>query len=166
MSARGAARSFGSADALLAVQETIDRLGADGKPQQDRLRLRLVPRRTVRSMVKRGKVYTRRDHDLIAWLERGGTGIMTLRGIRACSSSGRQGWTSKPSRPQPLLWDSSNFGEVRTSVGGVARNIAENLARLEVRHILLTAVGKDALRQACHPLFAEIAVSTAVTCAP
>jgi pseudouridine kinase len=37
----------------------------------------------------------------------------------------------------------SNPGHVRNSVGGVARNIAENLARLEVDTVLLTAVGND-----------------------
>lgn len=34
-------------------------------------------------------------------------------------------------------------GRIRTSVGGVARNIAENLARLDVETILLTAIGDD-----------------------
>ena len=43
-----------------------------------------------------------------------------------------------------LEWETTNQGRVRNSVGGVARNIAENLARLEVETILLTAVGKDA----------------------
>jgi pseudouridine kinase len=37
----------------------------------------------------------------------------------------------------------SNLGLVRHSIGGVARNIAENLARLEVETVLLTAVGDD-----------------------
>jgi pseudouridine kinase len=37
----------------------------------------------------------------------------------------------------------SNPGQVRNSVGGVARNIAENLARLEIDTVLLTAVGND-----------------------
>lgn len=36
-----------------------------------------------------------------------------------------------------------HFGIVRNTVGGVGRNIAENLARLEVDTVLLTAVGKD-----------------------
>jgi pseudouridine kinase len=44
---------------------------------------------------------------------------------------------------QELEWETSNLGRVRNSVGGVARNIAENLARLEVETILLTAVGGD-----------------------
>lgn len=42
-----------------------------------------------------------------------------------------------------LNWGMPNLGRVRNSVGGVARNIAENLARLEVPTVLLTAVGKD-----------------------
>jgi pseudouridine kinase len=37
----------------------------------------------------------------------------------------------------------SNAGVVRNSVGGVARNVAENLARLEVPTVLLSAVGED-----------------------
>jgi pseudouridine kinase len=37
----------------------------------------------------------------------------------------------------------SNPGKVHTSPGGVARNIAENLARLHVRCHLITAVGND-----------------------
>lgn len=38
----------------------------------------------------------------------------------------------------------TNLGRVRNSIGGAARNIAENLARLEVPTILLSAVGVDA----------------------
>ena len=57
---------------------------------------------------------------------------------------GSAGIDVKAVAPQPLLWDTSNFGDVRQSVGGVARNIAENLARLEVETLLLTAVGRDA----------------------
>lgn len=44
---------------------------------------------------------------------------------------------------QALEWGTPNLGRVRNSVGGVARNIAENLARLEVPTVLLTAIGKD-----------------------
>lgn len=42
-----------------------------------------------------------------------------------------------------LRYDTSNFGAVRNAVGGVARNIAENLGKLEIDTYLLTAVGKD-----------------------
>ena len=44
----------------------------------------------------------------------------------------------------PFVPGTSNIGEVRLSVGGVGRNIAENLARLGVPLVLLTAVGADA----------------------
>ncbi len=37
----------------------------------------------------------------------------------------------------------SNIGTVHTSPGGVGRNIAENLARLQVRTRLITVVGRD-----------------------
>jgi protein-L-isoaspartate(D-aspartate) O-methyltransferase len=72
MGAKGTARSFGSADALLAVQDAIAAWERDGKPRQDRLRLRLAPKGYSLAGM-RGRVYPRRDHDLVAWLERGGT---------------------------------------------------------------------------------------------
>lgn len=43
----------------------------------------------------------------------------------------------------PLQLGLPNQGQVRNSVGGVARNIAENLARLEMDVMLLTAIGDD-----------------------
>lgn len=42
-----------------------------------------------------------------------------------------------------LTWFAPNLGRARNSVGGVARNIAENLSRLEISVVLLTAVGDD-----------------------
>lgn len=44
----------------------------------------------------------------------------------------------------PLENATSNPGLVRNSFGGVARNVAENLARLEVPTLLLSVVGNDA----------------------
>ena len=44
---------------------------------------------------------------------------------------------------EAIHWNATTSGRVRNSVGGVARNIAENLARLEVETVLLTAVGGD-----------------------
>ena len=44
---------------------------------------------------------------------------------------------------RPIL-GTSNPGSSRSSVGGVARNIAENLARMDVSVALITAVGRDA----------------------
>lgn len=43
-----------------------------------------------------------------------------------------------------LQWDHATLGEIRSSVSGTARNIAENLARLEIRTVLITAIGRDA----------------------
>ena len=43
----------------------------------------------------------------------------------------------------PLQRDTSNPSSIRFSLGGVARNIAENLARLGVHATLLSAVGTD-----------------------
>jgi len=49
----------------------------------------------------------------------------------------------KPSHtPEP---GTSTPGVLRSSMGGTARNVAENLARLEVDTVLLTAVGDDAV---------------------
>src|SRR5690349_4115466 len=42
-----------------------------------------------------------------------------------------------------LVPGSSTPGSIQISQGGVARNIAENLARLEVDTVLLTSVGDD-----------------------
>jgi pseudouridine kinase len=43
----------------------------------------------------------------------------------------------------PIVPGSSNPGAVRRSVGGVARNVAENLARMGMNVSLMTAVGND-----------------------
>jgi pseudouridine kinase len=43
----------------------------------------------------------------------------------------------------PLIPATSNPGEIRVSAGGVGRNIAENLGRLGVPTLLLSAVGDD-----------------------
>lgn len=56
---------------------------------------------------------------------------------------GSAGMDIKGQAAGDLLWEQPNIGHVRQSVGGVARNIAENLARLEVETVLLSAVGKD-----------------------
>lgn len=58
---------------------------------------------------------------------------------------GSAGIDVKARTPEALHWDVSNQGQVRHSVGGVGRNISENLARLGVRSMLLTAVGADVI---------------------
>jgi pseudouridine kinase len=49
-------------------------------------------------------------------------------------------------RPKtPLVTGTSNPGHIRVSPGGVGRNVAENLARLGVPTVLLSAVGNDSV---------------------
>jgi pseudouridine kinase len=56
---------------------------------------------------------------------------------------GAAGIDSKGRAKAPLTLGSSTPGEVRVSVGGVARNIADNLTRLGEESILLSAIGND-----------------------
>jgi len=49
---------------------------------------------------------------------------------------------------QTLIEADSNPGRVYTTPGGVGRNIAENLARLNVKTAMLTALGKDTFADA------------------
>jgi pseudouridine kinase len=54
---------------------------------------------------------------------------------------GAAGIDSKGKAKSPLILGSSTPGFIRVSVGGVARNVAENLARLGTEVILLSAIG-------------------------
>jgi pseudouridine kinase len=54
---------------------------------------------------------------------------------------GAAGIDSKGIAEGPLTLGTSTPGRVRVSVGGVARNVADNLARLGVETVLLSAVG-------------------------
>ena len=54
----------------------------------------------------------------------------------------------------------SNPGLVRRSVGGVARNVAENLARLGINVSLMTALGDDAIGQTVLRQAREIGIDT------
>ena len=49
---------------------------------------------------------------------------------------------------------------VRQSVGGVARNVAENLARLGVNVALMTAIGDDAIGQTVLREAREVGIDT------
>ena len=49
--------------------------------------------------------------------------------------------------PGPLVLRDSNVGRVRTAMGGVGRNIAENLVRLGIPTTLVSIVGQDAYGQ-------------------
>ncbi len=56
---------------------------------------------------------------------------------------GAAGIDSKGRASAPLTLGSSTPGIVRVSVGGVARNVADNLTRLGVEVVLLSAIGHD-----------------------
>lgn len=56
---------------------------------------------------------------------------------------GAAGIDSKGRANAPLTLGSSTPGLVRVSVGGTARNVADNLVRLGVEAVLLSAVGND-----------------------
>lgn len=67
---RGMARSFGSSDAIIAVETALQAWERDGKPQADKLHLRLVPRASSASVTtERRKTYRRRDHTLVVWMQ-------------------------------------------------------------------------------------------------
>ena len=53
----------------------------------------------------------------------------------------------KGSADHPINSGSRQFGHIQTTVSGVARNIAENLARLEIETVLLSAVADDDIGQ-------------------
>jgi len=57
---------------------------------------------------------------------------------------GASGFDIKGRSHQELKYHADNPGKVRSCYGGVGRNIAENLARLDIPTVLLTAVGDDA----------------------
>jgi len=56
---------------------------------------------------------------------------------------GAAGIDSKGRADRPLENFTSTPGTVRVSVGGVARNVAENLTRLGIEAVLLSAIGND-----------------------
>jgi len=56
---------------------------------------------------------------------------------------GAAGIDSKGRASVPLTLGTSTPGIVRVSVGGTARNVADNLARLGVETVLISAVGED-----------------------
>lgn len=65
-----------------------------------------------------------------------------------------------------LVPGDSNPGHVRVTLGGVGRNIAENLSRLGFHTLLMTALGEDAhagqIRQSCRELGIDLGQSLPV----
>ena len=71
---------------------------------------------------------------------------------------GAAGLDTKGRALGPLQPNTSNPGSIRISVGGVARNVAENLARLGEHVVLLSAVGADRSGQRVRQQAAEAGV--------
>lgn len=61
---------------------------------------------------------------------------------------------------QDVTYGTSNAGRITMSMGGVARNIAENLARLGQETILISAVGSDARGQMVATHAAQAGIDT------
>jgi protein-L-isoaspartate(D-aspartate) O-methyltransferase len=68
--AHGEARCFGAPDAFLAVQDALLNWHAAGRPDWRALRLRLYPRAQPAPAIGEGRLYTRQDHIIHAWLNR------------------------------------------------------------------------------------------------
>lgn len=64
----GETHCFGGADAFIALQDCLQTWDAQGRPGSKRLRLRLIPQNSSTPIVTEGKIYTRHDHHLHAWL--------------------------------------------------------------------------------------------------
>jgi pseudouridine kinase len=73
---------------------------------------------------------------------------------------GAAGIDSKGKAKAPLTLGSSTPGTIRVSVGGTARNIAENLARLGVEAVLLSAIGAGGSGQRVSANAAEAGINT------
>jgi pseudouridine kinase len=73
---------------------------------------------------------------------------------------GAAGIDSKGRAQAPLTHGTSTPGIVRVSVGGTARNVADNLARLGVETVLLSAVGGDASGRRVLQNAAEVGLNT------
>lgn len=73
---------------------------------------------------------------------------------------GAAGVDSKGKAKAPLTLGSSTPGTIRVSVGGVGRNIAENLARLGIEAVLLSAIGAGGSGQRILANAAEVGINT------
>jgi pseudouridine kinase len=73
---------------------------------------------------------------------------------------GAAGIDSKGRANSPLTLGTSTAGSVRISVGGVARNIAENLSRLGTKTVLISALGKGSSGKRILANAAEVGIDT------
>ncbi len=65
----GDVHCFGSADAFMALRAALEAWDAAGRPGSDRLRIRLLPAKSGVTAPPGGKVFHRRYHNLLIWLE-------------------------------------------------------------------------------------------------
>ncbi|MCG3208255.1 MAG: Pseudouridine kinase [Anaerolineae bacterium] len=73
---------------------------------------------------------------------------------------GSAGIDSKGRAGGPLTLGTSTPGNVRVSVGGVARNVADNLTRLGEQAVLLSAIGQDGSGKRILNNAAEVGINT------
>jgi protein-L-isoaspartate(D-aspartate) O-methyltransferase len=66
---KGSVHCFAGSDAFLMMQTCLDEWLADGEPEASEFRLRLIPKTLGKPQIDRGKLYTRRDNYLHAWIE-------------------------------------------------------------------------------------------------
>lgn len=92
---------------------------------------------------------------------RGSNGAETVQ--RPVVVIGSAALDAKVRATQPLERDGSVPGQIRLSVGGVARNVAESLARFEVPTRFLSAVGDDSLGEYILEVTARVGVDVSPT---
>lgn len=66
---KGMSSCFGSSEAFMKFQETLDEWHRVGRPDMKQLRLRLIPITQETPTITQGKLYRRQDHWLHVWLE-------------------------------------------------------------------------------------------------
>jgi protein-L-isoaspartate(D-aspartate) O-methyltransferase len=66
---KGTVNCYAGSDAFIMMQDKLDEWIAAGEPEATELRLRLIPKQLGEREIENGKLYTRRDHYLHAWIE-------------------------------------------------------------------------------------------------
>ncbi len=65
----GESHAFGGPDAFMALQTALADWNSAGRPDSDRLRLRLIPHTAAPPVIQTGKLYLRQEHYLHVWQE-------------------------------------------------------------------------------------------------
>jgi protein-L-isoaspartate(D-aspartate) O-methyltransferase len=66
---KGTVNCYAGSDAFIMMQNKLDEWIAAGEPEATELRLRLIPKQLGKPEIDNGKLYTRRDNYLHAWIE-------------------------------------------------------------------------------------------------